>query len=93
MAREVSQPNQISSWYIIGKYSMLRLAVGLMSINGKRLLDIKGPNGKTDEKLLLQKYDFIANYPNDILSDLDINYIWFSERVKELSVADNILNF
>lgn len=93
MAREAHHANQISSWYMIGKFSMLRLAAGLVKINGRTLQDIKGPDGKPDEKLLLQKFQYIANFPNDILTDLDVNYIWFSERVKELSVADNIINF
>lgn len=93
MAKNTSSADRLSVWYAIHKISMLRLAASIMKINGRSLPDIKGPDGKPDEQLLLSKFELISNYPIDILMDLDVNYTWFTERVKSLSVVDNITNF
>jgi len=93
MAKEVTSANQMSASYMLGKLSMLNLSCSIMKINGRSLVDIKGADGKPDEKLLQQKFEQIAGYPIDILADLSANYSWFTERVKSLSVADNIINF
>lgn len=93
MAKEVTAANQMSASYMIGKLSMLNLACSLVKINGRPLMDIKGADGKPDEKLLQLKFEHIASYPIDLLADFSANYSWFTERVKSLSVADNIINF
>ena len=93
MAKEVHYANQISSAYTVTKWGLLKLATSLTKINGRPFPEIKDAKGKPDEALLLNKLEIICNYPIEFLLDLDINHIWFTERVKALTVSDNIINF
>lgn len=93
IAKETSNTDKISKWYITHKIGMLQLATSIVRINNKAYPTIKGVDGKPSEELLLKKFELISELPIDIIMDLDVNYIWFTERVKSLSVVDNIINF
>jgi hypothetical protein len=93
MAKEERAKSQVSVSYVLAKMGLLNLTCSLIKINDRVFPGIKGADGKPSEELLLSKFDSITNYPVDILADLGANQYWFSERVKQLSSVDNILNF
>lgn len=93
LAKENQAKNQLSASYILGKMGLLNLACSIVRINERRFQDIRDSNGKPSDELLLSKFETVSNYPVDILADLSANYFWFTERVKQLTSVDNILNF
>ncbi len=93
LSRENQNKNHLSASYVLGKMGLLNVTCSIVRINDRRFQDIKDSNGKPSEELLLSKFETISNYPVDILADLSANYFWFTERVKQLTSVDNILNF
>jgi hypothetical protein len=82
-----------SNLLIAYKIGRMNLALSLVSINGERYEEVKR-GGKINEEAFNSKYEKICNLPEDTATDLVINYGWFCERVKELSVDDeSIINF
>lgn len=93
LSRENQNKNHLSASYVLGKMGLLNVACSVIRINETRFPDIKDSNGKPSEELLLSKFEIVSNYPVDILADISANYFWFTERVKQLTSVDNILNF
>ena len=82
-----------SNLLVAYKIGRMNLTLSLVSINGERYEEIKR-GGKINEEAFNSKYEKICNLPEDIATDLIVNYGWFCERVKELSVDDeSIINF
>ncbi len=82
-----------SALMVAYKIGRLNLTLSLVSINSQKFDPIKIDN-KIDPVLFQAKYEKICSFPEDLLVDLIVNYQWFTERVKELSVDDeSIINF
>lgn len=84
---------QGSKAYIATKYTAYTLAASIISINNNPLIECRENNKLVEEKLE-KKYEQIFEYPVDFIADLAVNYLWFSERVKDLSIDnESIINF
>jgi hypothetical protein len=72
------------------KLGRMNLTGSLVSINGQALPECR-IDGKIDETLFEKKYNKICSFPEDTVADLLTNYLWFTERVKDLSVDNESL--
>lgn len=69
------------------------LAASIISINDQYFIDCR-KDGKIVEEKLIEKLNKLYSYPFDFLADIMVNFGWFSERVKELSLDnESIINF
>ena len=84
---------QMSPMHRSVRQLLYNLTAALERINNERLPDCR-KNGELDEALFNEKYKRIKKISFELLSDYSVNYIWFTERVQELSVdPENIINF
>jgi hypothetical protein len=70
--------------YILDKYVLMNLAVGLVSINGQELPTHLDNAGRFDEIKFLKKFDRVKRLPIQLIADLGIQYLWFDIRVRRL---------
>lgn len=82
-----------SEQYILDLYSLMSLAAGIFSLNGKEYPSHINKEGDPDEKLFREKLKIVGRHPLAMLADLSVNFIWFGKRVQKLFVADNIKGF
>lgn len=73
--------------YVMDKFAIMQLTLGLVSINGEVLPSHLTETKKFDEKLFQSKYDMILKFPIQFLADLGIQYQWFDDRVRSLFVG------
>lgn len=73
--------------YLIDKFSIMQLTLGIVSINGEVLPSHLTEERKFDEKLFKNKYDKLLKFPIQFVADLGIQYQWFDERVRGLFVG------
>lgn len=84
---------QVSDQYLLDKFSLMGIAIGLRSINGNPLPDHCDPvTGEFDDKLFWTKFNRVARLPFHLLSSLGVNYFWFDVRVRKLFVAERLGN-
>lgn len=91
LAKEYYDRNEVSSAYLTSKMARYRLTFGILSINGTPFTDISIDNEPATDaeiKAFKEKLKFISKYPDDILQELDTQYIWFKDRIKLISMAD-----
>ena len=93
--RVISEPdNERSSSYVLDKFSVLLLTLGLYALNGKLLPDHRSAEtGKVDAALFKAKEQYINRLPESVLEDLSANLLWFRDRVARLTVIDEIKGF
>ena len=82
-----------SDQYILDKYSVMNLVVGLYALNGKPLPSHLDSNGTPEDKAFQEKYKIVSKMPLAMLADLSINYMWFGRRLQKLFVLDVIKGF
>jgi hypothetical protein len=95
LAKEYYDRTEVSASYATSKLARFRLAFCLLSINSKSLTDISienEPATDAEVKAFKEKLQFISKYPDDIIQDLDIQVVWFKDRVRLISMSD-IQNF
>lgn len=95
LASEYYERTEISASYAASKLARFRLAFCLLSVNNKQLTDISIENEPATEqeiKAFKEKVQFVSKYPDDLIQDLDIQIVWFKDRVRLISMAD-IQNF
>lgn len=73
--------------YMLDKFTLMQLALGLVAINGRELPTHLDGNKKFDEAKFLEKFEKVVRFPIQFLGDLGINYMWFDRRVRELFVG------
>ena len=83
---------QVSEQYLIDKYSMMAITLGLFAVNGKQLGTHEDKEGHFDDKLFLDKFNRISKLPTHMIASIGVNYAWFEERVRALFVADDVGN-
>lgn len=88
----------ISSSFVAARMAHYRLTFSLLKVNSKQLPDVQVVGGVdkpielSDKKAFEEKMEFIMNYPDDILEELDWQFICFKDRIKKISMND-IVNF
>lgn len=70
--------------YMLDKFSLMNLALGVVSINGMQLPPHLDDKKKFDEKLFLKKFDMLMRFPIQLLADMGVQYMWFDHRVRQL---------
>lgn len=78
--------------YILDKYSIMSMAVGLHAVNKKPLPSHKDGTGKFDDDLFWVKYNMVQRLPLHMLASIGINFFWFDVRVRKLFVAEKLGN-
>jgi hypothetical protein len=82
-----------SSTYVLSKMTLMNLTCGLYALNGKVLASHQDKDGDFSKEAFDVKFKSITKYPMQVLTDLAINYTWFDERTKKLTVIENIKDF
>jgi hypothetical protein len=70
--------------YILDKYVLMNLTLGIVAINGQPLPTHLGNDGRFDEVKFYKKFDRVKKLPLQIVADLGIQYLWFDIRVRRL---------
>ena len=70
--------------YMLDKFSLMNLALGVVSINGMMLPSHLDDKKKFDEKLFQKKFDMLMRFPIQLLADMGVQYMWFDHRVRQL---------
>lgn len=78
--------------FMIDRYSLMNLCIGLKSLNGTEQPPHLDENGKFDDELFKKKFSRLLKMPHQLLALLVVNYIWFDARVRRLLVADELGN-
>jgi len=91
--KRLMSPERGSDQYILDKYSVLNLVIGLYALNGKPLPSHLDQNGDPDDKLFQAKFKIVSKMPLAMLADLSVNYTWFGRRLQKLFVIDVIKGF
>ncbi len=78
--------------FMIDRYSLMNLCIGLKSLNGTDQQPHLDENGKFDDAAFKKKFEKLLKMPHQLLALLVVNYIWFDERVRKLLVADELGN-
>ena len=78
--------------FMIDRYSLMNLCIGLKSLNGTEQPPHIDENGKFDDAGFKKKFEKLLKMPHQLLALLVVNYIWFDERVRKLLVADELGN-
>jgi len=73
--------------YMMDKYTLMQLALALVSINGQPLPAHLDNEQRFDEKMFVIKFEKVLRFPVQFLADLGIQYLWFDERVRHLFVG------
>lgn len=79
--------------YILDVMSLYNLTCGLYAINGKLLPNHLTADGDFNEEMFRAKYKVVRKMALPILTDMSVNYRWFTRRVQKLTVVDDIKGF
>lgn len=83
---------EVTERYLLDKFSVMGVTIGLRSINGTLLPTHLDVHGKFHEELFWKKFDFVARLPFHMVASIGVNYYWFDLRVRRLFVADALGN-
>jgi len=78
--------------YILDKYSVMSMTVGVRSINKNPLLDYRGNDGNFDDEKFWKKFNQVVKLNLHLLASIGINFFWFDVRVRRLFVAESLGN-
>lgn len=91
IARLNMNKEEVSRASVHVRMGMYALTFMLLEVNGRELPDcaIKNtPPTKEEIEAFNNKFDYISEYPDDILEVMHTHLQWFKDRVKMLSVGD-----
>lgn len=83
---------EVTERYLLDKFSIMGVTVGLRRINSTTLPSHLDDNGKFNDDRFWEKFDFVARLPFHMLGSIGVNYYWFDIRVRKLFVADTLGN-
>lgn len=89
------QKDELSTASVAARMALYQITFSLLEVNGKPLRDVsikKDPPGEEELKAFNEKLDWISEYPDDFLEELNIQLQWFKDRVKRVTMED-ITNF
>ena len=92
LVMQESKGIEVSERYLLDKFSLMAVTVGLHAINGNPMPSHKNQQGDFDEELFWKKFNFVTRYPFHMLASLGVNYFWFDIRVRKLFVAEKMGN-
>lgn len=78
--------------YMLDKYSLMVIALGLVSINKKPFPGHLDANGGWSDELFWVKFNRIMKLPFHMIASIGVHYYWFDIRVRKLFVAERIKN-
>ena len=83
---------EVSERYLLDKFSMMSVTVGLFAVNGNPTPSHQDAKGNFDEEAFWKKFAIVTKYPFHMLASLGVNYFWFDIRVRKLFVAEKMGN-
>lgn len=89
---EENKALEVSDRYLLDKFSLMGVVLGVVAINNNPLPDYRDMNGAFNEEMFWKKFNFLARYPLHMLGSLGVNYFWFDVRVRKLFVAEKLGN-
>jgi hypothetical protein len=87
-----SKALEVSDRYLLDKFSIMSIVLGVRSINGTLLPDHRNTEGRFDDEKFWAKFNFLTRYPFHMLASIGVNYYWFDIRVRKLFVAEKLGN-
>jgi hypothetical protein len=87
-----SKSIEVTERYLLDKFSLMSVAIGLRSVNGQPLPTHLNDQDKFDEDLFWRKFEQVTRLPFHMLASIGVNYYWFDIRVRKLFVADALGN-
>lgn len=82
-----------SDRYIMDKFAVLSLCMGLYALNNQPLPDHRDSKGSIDEDRFNKKMEYILKYPIVLVGDMSTNFMWFNARVQKLLSLDKVKDF
>lgn len=70
--------------YMMDKFTMMSLALGVVSINNAELVPCVDANRTFNKEAFQKKLEQLLRYPLSLLTDIALNYFWFDQRVQAL---------
>jgi hypothetical protein len=92
LVMEESKGVAVSDRYLLDKFSMMSVAIGVYSINGNVMPSHLNSEGRFEAELFWKKFNLLIRYPFHMLASLGVNYFWFDIRVRKLFVAEKVGN-
>lgn len=92
LAMEEARGIEVSERYLLDKFSLMSVTIGLRSINGNPLPDHLDQNGKFSDEKFWKKFEKVASFNFHMLGSIGVNYFWFDLRVRKLFVAESLKN-
>lgn len=89
---EENKKLEVSERYLLDKFSIMSVVLGVTNINGNPLPDYRDKDGNFDDGLFWKKFNFLTKYPLHMLGSLGVNFYWFDVRVRKLFVAEKLGN-
>jgi hypothetical protein len=81
-----------SDVYMLEKYTLCQLALGIVAINGRPLPEHRAADGSVDQAAFEAKLALLRKKSGHIMDDLSLNYYWFDMRVRKLLSPDALGN-
>ena len=89
---EESKGLEVSDRYLLDKFSLMAVAVGLHAINSNPLPSHLDDKDAFSKEAFLSKFARVTRLPFHMLASIGVNYFWFDLRVRHLFVAENLGN-
>jgi hypothetical protein len=89
---EESKGVEVTERYLLDKFSMMSVTIGLRAINNNVLPSHRDEQGNFNEEAFWKKFNFVMRYPFHMLASIGVNYFWFDVRVRKLFVAEKLGN-
>lgn len=87
-----SKQLEVSDRYILDKFALMSVVLGVIAINSNPLPDYKDADGRFNDVKFWEKFNFLTRNSFHMLASLGVNYYWFDIRVRGLFVAKNLGN-
>lgn len=94
MILEEAKQLELTDQYLLDRYSLMGLTVGLYALNGTVLPTHLNNEieKKFDTDAFWKKFDTIKRMPFHLTASLAINFFWFEIRVRKLFVMERVKN-
>jgi len=87
-----SKSVEVSDRYLLDKFALMSLAIGLKEINGKPMGEHTDENGSFDDDKFWGKFRRVLRLPLHMLASIGVHHFWFEARVRKLFVAEKVGN-
>lgn len=92
----MEKEQEITAASVHSRMTLYALTFSLIAINGTDLTDVsikKDPPSQDEIDAFNRKLDFISEYPDDFLEELNAQLVWFKDRIKRTISTEDITNF